>query len=143
MEQNNHTNGHGFGNGFILGLLVGIVATLLLTTKKGREILHELTEKGLDRFSDIEARLQETATKTKSEIVKTQREYDELEEEEGDFLPEEPLPVKLAEEISESKETHHEKEHRHEHSHPHHHHDEHEEGHKSNGSRRFFKKRAN
>ncbi|HZE87858.1 MAG TPA: YtxH domain-containing protein [Methylomirabilota bacterium] len=59
MENNKNHNG-GFGQGFMLGLLVGIVGTLLVTTKKGREIFRELTTKGLDKFSDLEQRLQET-----------------------------------------------------------------------------------
>ena len=59
MEQKNH-NHNGFGNGFVLGLLIGVIVTLLVTTKKGRELFKEFTEKGLDKFSDLEKKLQDS-----------------------------------------------------------------------------------
>lgn len=77
-NKNNHQNG--FGNGFILGLLVGIVATLFITTKRGRELFKELTEKGLDRFSDLEDKLHEKTESFKDE-------YEDLEEGD-DYVPE-------------------------------------------------------
>jgi gas vesicle protein len=42
------------GSGFFLGVIVGVLLTLLFTTKRGREILHDLTEKGFQKFSDLE-----------------------------------------------------------------------------------------
>lgn len=50
-KNNQHVSG---GNAFILGVIVGVVITLLFTTKKGKEILRVLTEKGLSKFSDME-----------------------------------------------------------------------------------------
>ena len=44
--RNNNHNGSGLGSGFLLGVIVGVIITLLFTTKKGREIVKELTEKG-------------------------------------------------------------------------------------------------
>ena len=94
--ENKSANHHGFGNGFILGLLVGIVATLLLTTKKGRSLLRDFTDKGMDKFSDLEDKFQEK----KEAIRQMQDEYEEMEEGD-DFIPEEPQPVKLAREEKE------------------------------------------
>ncbi len=42
------------GGGFFLGFLLGIVLTLLLTTKKGRELLRNIIDEGLNKFSDLE-----------------------------------------------------------------------------------------
>src|SRR5438034_1393861 len=77
-NKNQHHNS--FGNGFVLGLLLGVVITLIITTKKGRELFKEFTEKGLDKFSDLEKKLQETGA--------------ELEEndEEDDYIPAEEAP---------------------------------------------------
>lgn len=55
-----HNDGHYHnhpGNGFLMGVIVGGVATLLVTTKKGREIIKDLTAKGLDKFSEIQKNL--------------------------------------------------------------------------------------
>jgi len=52
--ENRSNNHNGTGNGFFLGLFVGVCATLLFSTKKGREIVREMTDKGLQKFSDIE-----------------------------------------------------------------------------------------
>lgn len=49
-----HRNNNGNGSGFLLGVLVGVIITLLFTTKKGREIVKDLTEKGLDKFSTLQ-----------------------------------------------------------------------------------------
>lgn len=57
--RNNNHNGNGLGSGFLLGVVVGVIITLLFTTKKGREIVKELTEKGLDKFSTLQDILDE------------------------------------------------------------------------------------
>src|SRR5688572_28459352 len=72
-NKNQHHNS--FGNGFVLGLLIGVVVTLIFTTKKGRELFKEFTEKGLDRFSDLEKKLQDKTDEIED--------YDE----EDDYLP--------------------------------------------------------
>lgn len=64
MENKNHHNG--FGNGFILGLLIGVIVTLVVTTKRGRQLFKEFTDKGLDKFSDLEKKLQETSSNAES-----------------------------------------------------------------------------
>jgi gas vesicle protein len=87
MEQKNQNNG--FGSGFVLGLLVGVIVTLLVTTKKGRELFREFTEKGLDKFSDLEDKLQETKTNLATDV----EDFEEMGEE-SDYIPlEEPQSV--------------------------------------------------
>jgi gas vesicle protein len=51
FRENKHNNA---GNGFLFGVVVGGITTLLFTTKKGREIVKEVTERGLDKFSEIQ-----------------------------------------------------------------------------------------
>lgn len=45
---------HGGGNGFLFGVLIGILIALLFTTKKGRKILKNLTDEGMDKFTSLE-----------------------------------------------------------------------------------------
>ena len=52
MENKN--NSAGTGSIFLLGLLIGVLITLLLTTKKGREILKEFMDKIIQKVSDLE-----------------------------------------------------------------------------------------
>jgi hypothetical protein len=86
MEQKNHNNNH--GGGFLLGIIVGVIITLLFTTKRGREIFKELTEKGLEKFSDLEAILQDVK----------EREFSD-EEEENDYVEpaSKPIPASIVE----------------------------------------------
>ncbi|HUQ84843.1 MAG TPA: YtxH domain-containing protein [Candidatus Limnocylindrales bacterium] len=72
-KENNHHNQN--GNGFMLGLILGSAAALLFTTKKGREILSDLTEKGLEKFSTLQDNLDK-------KIIKEVEENDYLEPEE-------------------------------------------------------------
>lgn len=55
-NQNNNHNQN--SNGFLLGLIIGGVATLLFTTKKGREIVKDLTEQGIERISDFQDKME-------------------------------------------------------------------------------------
>lgn len=55
----NHRDNHNSGNGFLLGLIVGGVATLLFTTKKGREIVKDLSDRGLERLSELQDAMEE------------------------------------------------------------------------------------
>ncbi len=50
METKQGKNG---GNAFLWGLVIGGILATLLTTKRGREILRELTNLGLELFEDI------------------------------------------------------------------------------------------
>ncbi|HVF69339.1 MAG TPA: YtxH domain-containing protein [Xanthomonadales bacterium] len=50
-KENNHDHN---GNGFMLGVFLGSIATLLFTTKKGREIVKDMTEQGLEKFSELQ-----------------------------------------------------------------------------------------
>lgn len=56
-NQNNNHNQN--SNGFLLGLLIGGVATLIFTTKKGRELARELTELGIEKISDLQEKIDE------------------------------------------------------------------------------------
>src|SRR5437016_2786786 len=84
MENNNNHNHNGSGNGFLLGVIVGVLITLLFTTKRGRVILKEVMEKGVERFANLEQLMRET----KEELA---NEYDD--EEGDDYIPEEPVEV--------------------------------------------------
>lgn len=125
MENKNNNNHNGFGNGFVLGLLVGIVATLFITTKKGREIFKEITEKGMDKYADLEQKIQETTERFEK--------FDD----EDDYLEPEPVkasPTPIREvhpaAIREAKKEHH--------------HEKHDESsHKPHPVRRFFKGKKN
>ena len=67
--MDHHNNNHNTGNGFLLGLMLGGVVTLLFTTKKGREILKELTDKGLDKFSELQDEFEEKIGEEFEEIA--------------------------------------------------------------------------
>lgn len=58
MEQRNNQN-NGIGNGFVLGFVLGVIVTLLFSTKKGREVLKVLTDKGIQKFSHLDTTIQE------------------------------------------------------------------------------------
>lgn len=51
----NHTCSHanGGGNHFLLGLIIGAILVLLFTTQRGRRLLKELSENGLDAIADL------------------------------------------------------------------------------------------
>ena len=106
MEQPNNKQ-QSNGNGFILGLVVGVMIALLFTTKKGRAILRDVTEKGIDKLSKLENLKQQVED---SEL------FDEFEEDE--YVKAEPAsklnpqPASEAQPIvkePESKEAVHEK----------------------------------
>jgi hypothetical protein len=85
MDNTNHNqhNGSG-GSGFIIGVIVGVILTLLLTTKRGRIILKELLEKGIEKFSNLEDFMQEATERANIEI-------DDEFEDEDDFVPTAPI----------------------------------------------------
>lgn len=89
MEQKHKCNHHSHGNGFLVGVIVGVILTLLFTTKKGREIVKELTAKGLDAFSDFQKVMNETISDAKEATDEMEEELVELVEDEmGDYVPE-------------------------------------------------------
>src|SRR6266404_4436072 len=80
-HKNNHNHNNGTGNGFLLGVIVGVLVTLLFTTKRGRTLLKEVMEKGIDKFANLEELMRET-----------EKEYNDEEDEDGDdFIPSEPI----------------------------------------------------
>lgn len=58
---------HG-GSAFFWGLIIGALLTTFLTTKRGRQILRELTNLGLELFEDfVEERTREGKAEKKSD----------------------------------------------------------------------------
>ena len=91
MEQKHHNSG---GSGFLAGVLVGVVITLLFTTKKGREIFKETVDRAIDKFNDLQDKVE---TKLDEQEV-----FDD--EDEGDDyvkpeLPPLPSPVQPTKEV--------------------------------------------
>ncbi len=80
MENKNNTN-NGIGSGFLLGILIGVILTLLITTKKGREILKDLMDRGIQKISDLEEAIDKAKHPSSSE-------------EENDYIKPEPEEVK-------------------------------------------------
>lgn len=91
-DKNSNQNQNGSGNGFLLGALMGSVATLLFTTKKGREIVRDLTEKGIEKIAELEGAIKER------EQVKEIEESDYVEPKERSPIEPEVEKVKLAKE---------------------------------------------
>jgi gas vesicle protein len=78
------------GNTFLLGLILGSIGTLLFTTKKGRELLKEVTEKGLEKFTEFEDRLKRA-------------EQTDAVDEEGDYVEPQMRPIPDIEEVDEKE----------------------------------------
>jgi len=70
--QNKQTS-NGPGSGFILGIFVGVLLTLLLTTKKGREILRELMKLATEKISDMDHSIERAFTE-REKILKQEEE---------------------------------------------------------------------
>ena len=97
MDNNNHN--HGSNSGFLLGVIVGVLLTLLFTTKRGRAILRDVVDKGIQKFSNLE------------ELTKEIEDDDFLEEDGDDYIQEEVIheepkeaPVEKKVEIKQVKE---------------------------------------
>lgn len=84
MEQQQKQQG---GNGFIFGFILGIIVALLFTTKRGREILRDISEKGIDKLSKLEALAKQASETTLTE------ELDAFEDEDDYVEPVKPAPV--------------------------------------------------
>lgn len=52
--DNKHNSYNAPGNGFLMGVIVGGIATLLFSTKKGREIVREIVDIGIEKYSDLQ-----------------------------------------------------------------------------------------
>lgn len=83
MEQQ-QTKQNGGGNGFIFGVILGVAIALLFTTKKGRAILRDMSEKVINKLSKLE------------QIAKqSQEEVDLLDDftDEDDYVKPQPQPA--------------------------------------------------
>jgi gas vesicle protein len=67
MSNKNNNVNNGIGSGFLLGFILGVLVTLLLTTKKGREILKEWIDKGIQKISDLEESMEKAKKPQKTE----------------------------------------------------------------------------
>ncbi|HSX09048.1 MAG TPA: hypothetical protein VLF93_02770 [Candidatus Saccharimonadales bacterium] len=85
-DNTNHNQHHSSGNGFLLGVIIGVILTLLFTTKRGRIILKELLEKGIEKFSNLEDFMKEATERAESDI-------DEEFDDEDDFVPSAPVKI--------------------------------------------------
>jgi len=83
QERNQHQNN---GNGFLFGVIVGVLVTLLFTTKRGREILKEVTDKGIKKWSELEKLSKEMQEETFGE--------DEMDDESSDYVAPEKKEVR-------------------------------------------------
>lgn len=81
MEQRENKQ-HGGGNGFIFGVIVGVLVALLFTTKKGREILRDVSEKIITKLSSMEE-----YAKQADDISEL---FDEIDTDEKDYVKSDP-----------------------------------------------------
>jgi hypothetical protein len=77
-EMENKNNSGGAGSIFLLGLLIGVLITLVLTTKRGREILKEFMDKTIQKISDLEKSVD--SDKVKKEIMHLATEFAQKQE---------------------------------------------------------------
>ena len=77
-------NGHHGGNSFIWGLLIGAVLASLITTKRGRQIIRELTDLGIEIFENFA----EDKMKPKKNVVETSEDEEDLDEASDDLASE-------------------------------------------------------
>lgn len=90
----------GGGNGFILGVLLGAAIVLLFTTKKGRAILRDVSDKVINKLSHLD----DLANKADDKIDLIKEEFAAaFEEEEEEYVKTEPLPKAVKEEILEKE----------------------------------------
>jgi len=71
MDRNTNYNNHRErknSNGFWLGFVMGVLVTLMFTTKKGRQILKDLVDKGVEKFDGLEKSLQEAEEAFEEEL---------------------------------------------------------------------------
>lgn len=108
-QKNNNHHEYNPGNGFLMGLIVGGIATLLFTTKKGREIVKDLTEKGFERLEDLQDSIEEAVEiedVAENDYLEPQSRPAELEEN-GKLpvkeLKDEKIPEKKREAVSAAK----------------------------------------
>lgn len=92
-EMENKNNIGGAGSIFLLGLLIGVLVTLLLTTKKGREIIKEFMDKTIKKISDLEKSVD--SEKVKKEIMHLATEFAHKEEKKIHEVVESVKPEKI------------------------------------------------
>lgn len=95
MDHHNENHHDHPGNGFLLGLIIGGVATLLFTTKKGREIVKDFVDKSLEKYSDLE-----------KSVERAEKDYEDVIDGEDYLEPVEGEKLKLAKEAKSENSSH-------------------------------------
>ena len=81
---------HSQKGGLFLGVIVGVAATLLVTTKRGRKLLHALSDEGIDKLGDWESILKDVADAIEDDDLIEGDDYvDNGEREHPRYIPEE------------------------------------------------------
>jgi gas vesicle protein len=76
MDKKQHNQQqNSLGGGFLLGLVLGVLITLLFSTKRGRELLKEWTEKGINKLSDLETMIKEQTEKENKQPEAPENDY--------------------------------------------------------------------
>ena len=68
------------GNTFLWGLVIGVLITSLLTTKRGRQILRELTNLAIELFEDFAESTAKAKTVSKEDTQDTQEDINQAKE---------------------------------------------------------------
>ncbi len=84
-------NDHSQKGGLFLGILVGVAATLFVTTKKGRKMLHALSEEGVGKFGEWEKVLKDVADAIEDDDFVDGDDYIVKEERKSEAVHEEPI----------------------------------------------------
>jgi hypothetical protein len=101
MTTENKNGHHGGNHAFFWGLVIGAIFATLLTTKKGRQILRDLTDLSLELFEDFVE--QKTRESNKKKIDSDDLGFEEAVHEEEEAEKE--ASEDLASEITEVEET--------------------------------------
>lgn len=76
MDKKQHNQQqNSLGGGFLLGLVLGVLVTLLFSTKRGRELLKEWTEKGITKLSDLETIIKQQTEQSAKQPEKSETDY--------------------------------------------------------------------
>lgn len=95
-------NGHHGGNSFIWGLLIGALLASLITTKKGRQIIRELTDLGIEIVENFAEGKMNTSKKNVDETLSEEEELaDASDDLASEVTEEETIEVTSVQETSE------------------------------------------
>lgn len=90
METNKHGKG---GSAFFWGLIIGALLASLLATKKGRQILRDITDLGLELIEDLIEEKKQARNSVRDESGFTEADVEEAGEDLESEIAEEEIPV--------------------------------------------------